>query len=281
MAEIGSREWAIETLKAERVEEWNEWHDSQQSQGVVPAAHTNMRWRIPIDLRGADLGGADLRGANLSFIDLRAANLQGVDLGPFSPSSPRRLATPRTRTSRLRGTDLSQANLTAAQLNGARAEFCDLRLAVLDRAAADRAMLQGAGFFRTSLTGATGLDRIVNSGPCAIDVGTLEINPSLPMEFLRTCGLSDLAILTYDLRRPENVGNEDAIHRIIYKIDELVSAGPLLIGGAFISYARCDANTRFVDRLSTEFDSKGFRHWRDIKDMDAGEIEPHSLARSV
>ncbi len=209
-------------------------------------------------LRGADFSGLRIASADLGDLDLSHCRFHGTDLYHCA-----------FHDTDLAHSDLTGARLYAAELRGTSLSGCSLKSAVLGWTV----------FAMTDLGGASELDHVEHIGPSYLDTMTLAANPSLPRSFLEGCGLSEFDIVAYDLRRSDIAADEDAVHRLIYRLDAIVSQGPLVIGGAFISYARSDG-AAFTDRLCDAFSLKKLRHWRDVKDLKSGPTAPQ-LTRAV
>jgi uncharacterized protein YjbI with pentapeptide repeats len=179
-------------------------------------------------LSGAILDGADLVGATLQHADLRAASLVQADLTgarlQYASLVRAHLARARLPWARLlhahlhgaylHEAHLQEANLQRAYLVGTDLSGADLRGAALERADLQWANLQetilrgtrlqeanlhesvmGSTIFgHTHLHGALGLDTCRHQAPSFLDVGTYTCSGSLPADFLRGCGWSDVRI---------------------------------------------------------------------------------------
>ncbi len=221
-------------------------------------------------LRGADLSAAELSGADLARADLRRANLHRADLTGAELAAAD-LSGASLGEATLDRVGAAEANLSEADLTAASLGRADLSRAVLIRAKLKRAALQaadltgadltGALLVRANLTeadlgganlraavlrgtilghanlaGATGLEAVVHRGPSVVDQGTLARSGSLPLAFLRGCGLSDA----------------------------LIDGLPSLIGEArsphcHVGYASADSP--FALRLHDRLQELGFRCW--------------------
>jgi uncharacterized protein YjbI with pentapeptide repeats len=173
-----------------------------------------------VDLSGADLSGADLHEVELSGANLREADLSGANLIMAN----------------LRGTDLSETELSFANLSTANLFDANLR---------------GASLFETifggvDLTRTNGLNDCRHLGPSVIDFRTLSLSETLPISFLRGCGLND----------------------------NLIGYVPSLRGEAiqfyscFISYSGKDQ--LLADRLHADLQNKGVRCWFAPHDLPIG-----------
>lgn len=152
---------------------------------------------------GADFTGADLSHANLIGADLSHANLHRANLSGAI----------------LIGANLTEAKLCETNLEGA--ILCDTVLVGLN------------------LGHALCLDTCRHDGPSAVDFSTLKLSGSLPVEFLRSCGLPEILI--------------DYLPSILHQAIEFYSC--------FISYSRTDE--KFARRLHDELQRRGIRCWLD------------------
>ena len=110
-----------------------------------------------------DLNEADLRRANLRRANLMLANL-------------------------------SRADLSGADLGGAKLSWAKLSWADLSRADLSRATLYETIFGNTNLLATKGLAECDFTGPCILDHRTIQQSGSLPLPFLRGCGLPNSVI---------------------------------------------------------------------------------------
>jgi uncharacterized protein YjbI with pentapeptide repeats len=188
-------------------------------------------------LSGAILDGAELVGADLQHADLRTASLVEADLSgarlQYASLVRAHLARARLPWARLRRTHLhgaylheahlQEANLQQAYLVGTDLGGADLRGAYLERADLQWANLQetilrgarlqeanlhesvmGSTIFEhTHLHSARGLDTCRHQAPSFLDVGTCACSGSLPADFLRGCGWSDVRIASLTGRLQE------------------------------------------------------------------------------
>lgn len=186
---------------------WNPWR----------TAHPDLKIDlICADLRGADLSWSHLGGANLYAANLGEANLTGADLS---------------------GADLSHASLASANLTGA-----DLKGANVGRTAFGDTVLANL-----NLRGVRGLDSCSHWGPSALDYQTLKLSGSLPLQFLRGCGLPDT---------------------LIEYLPSLLGEGPIRFYSCFISYSTNDQP--FAERVHADLQNKGVRCWFAPHDIQGG-----------
>ena len=244
------------------VDSWNAWRSEHD--GVRPdLREADLR---KADLRGADLHGVDLTGANLTKARLGQANLTQASLaGANLMRAILRKAT--IRCTDLRAADLGMADLREADVSGADLRGANIRAAKFVRASLRnarlaRADLLGANLSRADLAGAqlsetlladvnlrdaAGLEACVHRGPSVVDHRTLTRSGSLPLQFLRGCGLPD----------------------------EVIRVLPTVLGAAtryrscFISYASADEE--FAGRLHTDLQRRGIRCWFAPHDMRIGD----------
>lgn len=183
------------------VTKWNEWRKTSVEEP---------------DLSGADLAFRDLTGANFTGANLRHANLWGADLsGSIAESWGILLDYKEKGTSKKRYieeiqawdyTSLRHANLQQAELSYANLMGADLSEADLSNANLSGSSLAGASLHRANVAGAIfnetilantylsqalGLGACIHRGPCAVDVGTLQMSAPLPLAFLRGLGLAE------------------------------------------------------------------------------------------
>jgi TIR domain/Pentapeptide repeats (8 copies) len=140
------------------------------------------------------------------------------------------------------GANLYRANLEGANLLGANLQGVNLRDATLRHAS-----LGFTVFGNTNLTGADGLEYCQHLGPSVIDHRTLAKSWSLPVVFLRGCGLPE-ALIEY--------------------LPSLLSK-PIQFYSCFISYSSNDQ--AFVERLYTDLQVKGVRCWFAPEDLKIGD----------
>jgi hypothetical protein len=187
------------------------------------------------DLRGTNLSRAYLRGANLSGANLSGANLHRANL------SGAILSNTFLSGANLNGADLSDANLGSAIFSNG-----ELRGANLSRANLHKATFYETMFGNTDLGGVIDLDTCTHLGPSTLDFRTLAKSGSLPLAFLRGCGLPD-TLITY----LPSVFNQ-----------------AIQLDSCFISYSTNDQ--KFAERLHADLQNKGVRCWFAPHDMQGG-----------
>jgi uncharacterized protein YjbI with pentapeptide repeats len=220
---------------------WNSWRKDN------PDAEVNLS---EADLSDADLRYADLSDAGLSMVDLSGADLRGANL---SITDLRHALLIRTNLSEaiLRHSNLSAANLTGAELGHADLRWARLYGTILSNAHLSRTNLIDAELYDTVLVGldlrhAIGLDDCHHRGPSVIDIRTLMRSGSLPLPFLRGCGLPDI---------------------VIEYLPSLVGS-PVEFYSCFISDSTDDQT--FAERLHADLQNKGVRCWFAPHDIRAG-----------
>jgi hypothetical protein len=180
-------------------------------------------------LAGADLMGANLIGADLRWADFTTAYLNGALLG-FAALYGTEFNTAQLDDANLEGAVLSEANLIFANLMRA-----DLRRADLNAANLRGAIIGETLFIDTNLRAAKGLESCQHERPSVIDHRTLAQSGTLPLSFLRGCGLPDSFIEALLLNR---------------------GAG---FYSCFISYSTSDQE--FANRLFSDLQTNGVRCW--------------------
>lgn len=180
--------------------------------GLADAA---CRGSFGVDLSWADMTAADLRMADLSGAHFRAASLR------FANFSEARLHT---------------ADLTLANLAGTNFHKADLA----------EGTFAGTVFGYTNLRDVQGLESCRHEAPSALDFRTLAISRSLPLSFLRGCGLSD---------------------QLIDDLPSLLNRS-VQFDSCFISHATEDQV--FAERLHADLQNKGVRCWFAPHDIQGG-----------
>ena len=249
-------------LLNQSIASWNKWRIANQS--------------IKVNLIGADLSGANLNGANLNDADLSKADLRGAKLSKadlsrahFSETNLSRadLNGAKLNGANLNDADLSKADLSKADLRGARLSKADLSRADLSEAVISRANLREADFSQSSLSEtvfadvnlaeAKNLDTCQYWGPSILDFRTLQLSGSLPLVFLRGCGLPDPLI--------------DYLPALLNK--------PIQRYSCFISYSSKDED--FAKRLNADLQDKGVRCWFAPKDIKGGKKVHEQIDQAI
>ena len=127
----------------------------------------------------------------------------------------------------------------------------DIDHADLREANVEEARLAETVFADTNLSGTKGLDQCDHFGPSMLDHRTLARSGTLPIKFLRGCGLPDFII--------DNV--------------EALRGDPIQFYSLFISYSSTD--DAFARRLHADLQDTGVRCWFAPEDLKIGdEIRP-------
>jgi hypothetical protein len=241
---------------------WSQWRAAHPE--VVPDLER-------ANLSGADLGSISLAGANLVEANLAGANLVKADLVRANllraNLSDAVLAGANLGAAILGWTHLARATLWMANLSGANLIKADLSDANLGRANLSGAVvagisLRGARLQDTVLTDldlgrAEHLISCHHEGPSSIDHRTLERSGTLPLSFLRGCGL------------PENY---------------IESLPGLLSGGR--TYEACfiratSADLTFAERLWADLQHGGVRCWLDSHPPRRGETVRRAVSHQA
>jgi len=143
--------------------------------------------------------------------------------------------------------DLSHANLMGANLTGANLVRADLSGADLSKANLSCADLSETVFVNVNLSSAIGLESCYHHGPSTLDHRTLLKSGTLPLEFLRGCGLPDHLI--------------EYLPSVLNEVSQLYSC--------FISYSARDQE--FADQLHADLQNKGVRCWFAPEDLEIGD----------
>jgi hypothetical protein len=233
---------AKKTLKLiqQGVEAWNVWRKSDDKDKYLP------------DLRNADLRKINLQGINLTTALLEDANFSQSDLclADFS------------------GSALAGAKFDQTLLIGAR--FCDYHnehvvvgdgiiiiqcpiAALFGNVDFHRAVLHRTEFIDMDLSETKHLDTCIHLGPSILSGGTLLKSKSVPLVFLRGCGL------------PENFITGLPLAHRFYSV--------------FISYSSDDEE--FVSKLHRDLQEQGVRCWFAPKDMQIGDMIRLSLDQAI
>ena len=206
----------------EGIEAWNHARISS------PQFEPDLRYAnlINANLSQADLRGADLRESNLSRCDLQEAVLSDALLV---------------------GANLREANLEGAYLRGADLSNSDLTNASLGR----------TSFGNVDLRGTKGLGTCHHFGPSFLDYLTISRNGSLPVPFLRGCGLPD---------------------QYIEYLPSLINQA-IRFYSCFISYSNKDKG--FAERIWSDLQNQNVRCWFAPEDLKIGEKFQDRIEESI
>ena len=184
------------------VQFWNDWRKKNPDDRVdlteaklnrVNLTNANLKGVLlaRAQMKGAHLVNANLRGAKLTAADLSGADLTSADLYRatlFKAVLPQ---------AKLIKANLTRANLSKTMLTAAILSRSDFRGADLSGAQLNNAVVYETIFGDTDLSGTLGLDACQHHGPSTVDHRTISKSGSLPIEFLRGCGLPDALISHY------------------------------------------------------------------------------------
>ncbi|WP_343051636.1 toll/interleukin-1 receptor domain-containing protein [Pseudaquabacterium terrae] len=238
-----------------------------------------MKWQFAesvehVDLSGADLQGLDFRWTNFAGADLSGVNLQGADLtgayfGPGSFSDRPPFVSQINYPARLEQARLAKANLLAATFNFAElrsaslsdtylglATFRDCELAKVDMRGAT---LIRTAFLNCDLSSTIDLPTARHHGPSHLDIATLSRSGTLPREFLRQVGLSEL--------------------QIDYLPELVRDTAPISFHSCFISHSSRDRE--FCDMLYEHLVQNGVRTWYAPEDIRGGEKLIPQLTKAI
>jgi hypothetical protein len=290
-------------LLQQGVEAWNKWRTEDRliTRLDLQSAVLGEADLLGADLRGVNLSRADLRKANLSKTDLRKADLSGADLSGADLSGAD-LGWTRLLSATLSGAHLFDANLYYADLSwadlsgatigqgfflGANLRGANLHGASLRAANLTAATLTGANlsyielletiFNDTDLTDVVGLETCKHVAPSTLDHRTLARSRTLPLVFLRGCGLNDWEIEVtklYDLHLTSG-----QVTDILYRINHLRTDPLIQFYSCFISYNHADAV--FARKLYDRFQDRGIRCWLDEKQILPGDDIYEQIDRGI
>lgn len=211
---------------------WNNWR--QDNPGIPP-------YLFDTDLTGLNLDGVNfsytsLWSANLNASSLRKATLRGANLTEAS----------------FKGADLTEADLSATDMSGANFSFAKLTGANLSSC-----VLGSTMFGDTDLSSAIGLETCLHRKPSVLDHRTIEKGGTLPLPFLRGCGLPDT---------------------LIEYIPSLLN-DPIQFYSCFISYSHADKS--FARRLHDALQGRGIRCWLDEHQLLPGHDIFEEIDRAI
>lgn len=208
-------------------EVWNKWREENPE--IVP-----------------DLSGENLEGTNFDFMNLEHAKFVNSELNDS------RFVDSNLRYADLRGAELMSCLFLRSDLRNANLNSADLIWTSLVDSDLSSSKLHGAFLANTilgnaNLSNAKGIDLCEHVGPSIIDHKTLSISRTLPINFLRGCGLSDTYIQYLPSLRDD----------------------PIQFYSCFISYSSKDQ--KFADRLYADLQNKGVRCWFAPEDLKIGD----------
>jgi len=185
---------------------------------------------IETDLRMADLSEAKFNSSYLLDANLIGAILIGADLNG----------------AHLDRADLSMVNLSFANLTEADLSSATLVKTTLNQSIFERTLLGETVFVNVNLSEVKNLDSCLHLNPSYVDYHTLQKSGTLPISFLRGCGLPDI---------------------FINYLPSLTEQ-PIQFYYCFISYSTKDQE--FTERLFSDLQNKGVRAWYAPHDLQAG-----------
>ena len=224
------------------------------------------------NLNGADLSGSNLYRSNLSWVEARGIHLNRVNLTEaklflanliHADLSGANLQQAKLDGSYLRGATLIGTNLTGASLDDTNLTRAVLNAVILRKATLSGANLTGISLLETDfrdtelhetvfndvdLSTTKHLEQCRHLGPSILDHRTLAKSGSLPLPFLRGCGLSD---------------------KYIEYIPSLFHDTVIQFYSCFISYSSKDEE--FAKRLHADLQGAGVRCWFAPEDIKGGE----------
>ena len=237
-------------------ERWNEWRKLNNI-FAVDLCDSELN---EADLSGFKLYRADFSGAKLFKSNFSEASLMGAI---FLNSDLRNAIFYKAI---LQFTDFSHSNLSGANFNSAKSFNTNFSFVNLSKSDLNGATIRNDNFFYTNLSGtnfketrlnealfinvnlaeAINLDCCIHVSPSVLDFRTLGQSVSLPLSFLRGCGLSDT---------------------FIEYLPSLLNQ-PIQFYSCFISYSSKDEN--FAKRLHADLQNNGVRCWFAPKDIKGG-----------
>lgn len=219
------------------VKAWNRWRLANRSitPDLIEADLSRLRL-VRINLSQARLNRANLQGAILTLGSLEGADLQGADLLGAIVSGVR-----------LQGANLAGANLIETNFNQSSLRAADL----------SHAVLYETNFANADLSRTKGLELCEHFRPSTIDHRTIAKSDSLPVEFLRGCGLPDFIINN------------------ITALKSNVAQTP----SCFISYSSQDRD--IAERIYGDLQENSVRCWFAPEDMKIGEPIRVTIDRAI
>jgi uncharacterized protein YjbI with pentapeptide repeats len=258
------------------------------------------------DLRGLDLLGANFAEARVRVADFSESNLTGVSFrrATIAASSfdnadltNSNFAEAQIVSSGGRDIDRGFVRFKSAFLKGASfvgasitdADFSDASFSdvVFDAAALTNVLFDGADFrnahfkdthfYGLDFSSTLNLESAGHAGPSLLGFDSIRMSGgSIPVRFLRGCGLSEVEITMTGLCQ-ENL-SADRVTQILYEIMDTYGSKPIQLRSLFISYSHLDR--RFVDAICVLLDANGVRYWRDNHNLKAGRLEVQ-IARGI
>jgi uncharacterized protein YjbI with pentapeptide repeats len=271
-------------MLASGVQVWNAWR--RENRAILPdlreadLGKSDLRWANlrEADLRGANLSRADLRESDLRWAnllrgDLRNAVFANADVSGANLRGANAIGASLQETNlggaNVGGANLSRASLERANLSGMNANYAggdvnwanpggaNLREADLALANLTGAQLGNTIFAGTRLRDAVGLDLCRHVARSYLDYHTLAESGSLPVSFLRGCGLSDKYI--------------EFLPSLLLEAIRFYSC--------FISYSSKDEE--FAQRIWGDLQNKNVRCWYAPEDLKIGDKFQERIEDSI
>ena len=192
-------------------------------------------------LAGADFSNADLRGCSFDNAVLTACNFIGANLDRAS----------------FWNTSLLGCCIAKSTLRGANFEWATIRRGFCNEADFDHAVM-GDMSISADLSVAKNLHTVKHISHSDVSLSVLqEAEREWPMQFLRGCGLQDVAIQTA----------------------QSLQGQPIKFYSAFISYSTAD--DAFAVRLHDKLQAEGVRCWLDKKAILPGDNIPRKINEAL
>lgn len=229
---------------------WSVWQDWRKQHPEVIPNLKDAKLKgfdfVDFDLSGANLSGADLSNTTIAVASLANANLRNADLtrADVGMSSLRKTI---LCNAKLGETQFVDSDLREADLSGARCISTNFRGANLRGADFDGASFNYAIVGDVDLSGAKNLESVIHHTYSVLDHRTIVKSGTLPLKFLRGCGLPETLIEYF----PSILNN------------------PIQFYSCFISYS--SKEHEFADRLYADLQNKGVRCWFAPEDLKIGE----------
>ena len=252
------RNLAISLLKGgpAGIRQWNVLRASEPLEGPgldlrgVDLANAQIHHDIPFgyriqgaNLRDVDFSNAKLRKADLRFADLNGANFYNANLN---------------------GAKFFMADLSNCGLNHCQLAYADFSYARINAPRLEETDFSNAIFGHTTITAtdlsrAKGLDSAKIDGPCEIGLDSLIRCKTLPLAFLRGCGVPE-ALIEY---LPSIMGSMQSIQSY----------------SCFISYSTKDED--FAKRLYSKMRDKGLLVWFSPEDIQGGKKLHEQIGEAI
>jgi uncharacterized protein YjbI with pentapeptide repeats len=211
-------------------------HEGKFSRADFRLANLNRTNLSEASLRHADLDSAKVDYADLRYADLRNAYLRAASFNYA---------------------DLSDARLDGAVLHGAYFCYTNLSRTTLSQADLSMVTFVETVLANTNLNHVRGLHDCTHLGPSYLDHRTIARSGSLPLVFIRGCGLPD---------------------RLIDYLPSLLDQA-IQFFSCFISYSAKDQ--AFADRLHADLQNAAVRCWFAPEDLKIGDPFRQRIDESI